>query len=244
MNKTLLSLFICFLAVNFSLVHAQEFSIGLKGGINKTYGGEISGIDSGIPLEYTSDTFTAEGEIGFHGGIWTQVNFGKFFIRPEIIYSKLESRFDFPQGSRLYEVEELSVPVLVGYNIFGPIDIYGGVAYKNILSSDISGRKALFNPPETDIRPIENPDLPLSGQIGVKAQFGSFGLDIRYDRSLASKKSQPVDFISDRASFSVPVVNRAVLEDARLDQIIVSLTVKLFDTANKDRRRRGGNCYF
>jgi len=40
------------------------------------------------------------------------------------------------------------------------------------------------------------------------------------------------------------VMNRAVIDDARLDQIIVSLTVKLFDTANKDRRRRGGNCYF
>jgi hypothetical protein len=247
MNKTLLALLICFAGFQTPGLQAQEFSIGLKGGINKTYGGEITGNNSNNPIEYTSDTFTAKGEIGFHGGLWTQINFGKFFIRPEVVYSKLESRFDFPQGPRLYEIEEFSVPVLVGYNIFGPIDIYGGMAYKNIVSSEISGRKPLYIPAtdsqEAFIRPIENPSLPLSGQIGVKAEFGSFGLDIRYDHSLSSKESQDVDFISNKDDFSFPVINRAVMEDASLNQIIVSLTVKLFDTANKERRRRGGSCY-
>ena len=242
MNKTLLSLFICFFAVNVSLLQAQEFKVGLKGGINKTFGGEITGISSGAG--YTSDTFNAEGEIGFHGGIWTQINFGKFFIRPEVVYSSLESRFNVPtpSGVAVYTVEELSVPLLVGYNIFGPIDIYGGVAYKNIVSSEISGRKPLFNPPETEIRPIENPSLPLSGQFGAKAEFGSFGLDIRYDHSLDSKNPQATDFISGGPNLTNPSLNRAVLEDARLHQIILSLTIKLFDTANKDKRK-GRACY-
>lgn len=238
MSKKLLSLLICFLTVNASLLHAQEFSIGLKGGINKTYGGEIKGIAS--TPDYTDETFTAEGEIGFHGGIWTQVDFGKFFIRPEIVYSKLESRFDFPQGPALYEVEELSVPVLVGYNVFGPLDIYAGAAYKNIMDGTIERLEPLNDPPQVVVQ-----NTPFSAQIGAKVEFGSFGLDIRYDKALSSKESQgPVDFVSDNANFDIPVMNRAVIEDARLDQIIVSLTVKLFDTANKDRRRRGGNCYF
>ena len=238
MSKKLLSLLICFLAVNASLLQAQEFSLGLKGGINKTYGGEITGIAS--TPDYTDETFTAEGEIGFHGGIWTQVNFGKFFIRPEVVYSKLESRFDFPQGPALYEVEELSVPVLVGYNIFGPLDIYAGAAYKNIMESTIERLEPVNDPPQVVVQ-----NTPFSAQIGAKVQFGSFGLDIRYDKTLSSKEAQgPVDFVSDNALFTIPVMNRAVIDDARLDQIIVSLTVKLFDTANKDRRRRGGNCYF
>lgn len=217
--------------------------MGLKGGINKTFGGEIIGISSG--LGYSGDTYKAEGELGFHGGVWTQINFGKFFVRPEIVYSKLESTFEFAQGPRLYEVEELSVPVLVGYNIFGPIDIYGGVAYKYIVNSEINGRKPLFLPPggfEPSIRPIENPSLPLSGQIGAKAEFGSFGLDIRYDHSLASREPQATDFISGGPDPANPTLNRAILEDARLHQLIVSLTVKLFDTANKDRRK-GRACY-
>ena len=240
MSKTLLSLFICFLAFNASLIHAQEFAIGLKGGINKTFGGEITGIDSGLPLEYTSETFTAEGEIGFHGGIWTQVDFGKFFIRPEVVYSKLESRFDFPQGPTLYEIEELSVPVLIGYNIFGPLDIYAGAAYKKILDSSIERLEPLNDPPR-----VVAQNIPFSAQIGAKVEFGSFGLDIRYDRTLSTKESYgPVDFESRSAEFSVPVMNRAIMEDLRLGQLIASLTVKLFDTANKGKRRRGGNCYF
>ncbi len=238
MNKTLLSLFIFFLAVNTSLLHAQEFSIGLKGGINKTYGGEITGNNSNI-AGYSSDTFTAEGEIGFHGGIWTQVDFGKFFIRPEIVYSKLESRFDFAQGPTLYEIEELSVPLLVGYKIFGPLDIYAGVAYKNIIEASIERLPIADNP-----NPIVVQNTPFSAQIGAKLQFGSFGLDIRYDHSLSSKENQPLDFFSGGQNPANPPVNKAVFDDARLNQIIVSLTVKLFDTANKDRRRRGGNCYF
>ncbi|MFO7720752.1 MAG: hypothetical protein R6W85_09985 [Gillisia sp.] len=240
MSKTLLLLFICFLAFNASLLQAQEFSIGLKGGINKTFGGEITGIDSGIPSEYTSETFTAEGEIGFHGGLWTQVDFGKFFVRPEVVYSKLESRFDFPQGPTLFLVEELSVPVLIGYNIFGPLDIYAGAAYKKILDSSIERLEPLNDPPRVVVQ-----NMPFSAQIGAKVEFGSFGLDIRYDRTLSTKESYgPVDFESRRAEFTVPVMNRAIMEDLRLDQIIVSLTVKLFDTANKGKRRRGGNCYF
>ena len=218
MNKTLLAFLICFVGFQTAILQAQEFQIGLKGGINKTFGGEITGIAS--TSGYTSDTFNAKGEIGFHGGIWTQLNFGKFFIRPEIVYSSLESRFNVPtpSGVAIYNVEELSVPLLVGYNIFGSIDIYGGMAYKNIVSSEISGRKPLFIPPENFLRPIENPSLPLSGQIGVKVEYGSFGLDIRYDHSLASKEPQPTDFISGGGGNTAdPRLNRAILDDGRLN---------------------------
>jgi len=199
----------------------------------------ITGIDSGVPANYTSDTFEAEGEIGFHGGGWVQVNFGKFFVRPELVYSKLESRFDFPQGPTLFEVEEFSVPLLIGYNIYGPLDIYGGVAYKNIISSTIERLEPITAPPEVVIQ-----NTPFSAQIGAKVEFGSFGLDVRYDYSLSSAESYDVDFQSDNSDFSIPTVNRATINDARLNQIIVSLTLKLWDSENKSRRRKGGSCYF
>jgi hypothetical protein len=240
MSKTLLPLIICFLTFNATLLHAQEFSFGLKGGINKTYGGIITGDDAEIPDEYSSATFTAVGEIGLHGGIWTQVNFGRFFIRPEIVYSKLKSRFDFPQGPRLYEVEEFSAPVLVGYNIYKPVDIYAGIAYKNILDATLEG-----NEPVTDTPQIVVQNTPLSAQIGAKVEFGNFGLDVRYDHSFSSKKSQDVNIFSDWYSFPDPVMDRGVMEDARLHQIIVSLTVKLFHSKNEGKkRRRGCNCSY
>ncbi len=239
MNKLVIALLISLTSFSFSQMNAQQFKVGLKGGINKTYGGEITGINSGVPADYTSDTFEAEGEIGYHGGAWVQVNFGKFFVRPEVVYSKLESRFDFPQGPTLFEVEEFSVPLLIGYNIYGPLDIYGGVAYKNIISATIERLEPITAPPEVVIQ-----NTPFSAQIGAKVEFGSFGLDVRYDYSLSSAESYDVDFQSNNSDFDIPTVNRATINDARLNQIIVSLTLKLWDSENKSRRRKGGSCYF
>lgn len=239
MNKLVIALLLSLTSLSVSQIHAQRFQIGLKGGINKTFGGLITGEDSGVPADYTSDTFEAEGEIGFHGGGWVQVNFGKFFIRPELVYSKLESRFDFPQGPSLFEVEEFSVPVLIGYNVYGPLDIYVGLAYKNIISSTIERLEPTDDPPQVTIQ-----DTPASAQIGAKVEFGSFGLDVRYDYSLSSAQPYDVDFESNNASFSIPTINLAKIEDLTLNQLIVSLTLKLWDSENKGKRRKGGSCYF
>jgi hypothetical protein len=236
MNKTLLTLLICFAGIQTAVLQAQEFQIGLKGGINKTFGGEITGIDSGFPDKYTSDTFEAVGDIGYHGGLWVQVNFGKFFVRPEVVYSNLESTFEFQNYNSLYNIQELSVPVLVGYNIYGPVDIYVGMAYKNIIDATVEG-----NEPVTDTPQIVVQDTPLSAQIGAKVEFGSFGLDVRYDHSLSSKQVQELNFFNG----GIYGINKATFDDPRLNQLIVSLTIKLFDSENAGKkRRRGGNCYF
>jgi hypothetical protein len=230
MNRFFIIVLLCLGSFQ-STIQAQEFKFGVKGGVNKTFGGQLTGIAS--TAQYTGDTFNAEGEIGFHGGLWTQLSFGRFFIRPEVVYSKLESRFDFPRRPAIYAVDELSVPFLVGFNIWGPLDVYAGPAYKKVIESSLEGTE----PPDQTIV-VQN--FPLSAQAGVKVEFGSFGLDVRYDHSLATEENQGVDIVN-----SVYGVNLANFEDARLHQLIVSLTIKLWDTENKDkRRRRGGSCYF
>lgn len=237
MKKLFVILFICFGSFHTAL-QAQEFKFGLKGGINNSYGGEVTGIRS--TPGYTGDTFYGESEIGFHGGIWTQLNFGRFFIRPEVVYSKLESRFDFPQRPVIYAVDELSVPFLVGYRIWGPIDIYAGPAYKNIINSTMEQLEPLNDPPQVVVQ-----DFPIAAQIGAKVEFGSFGLDVRYDRNLSSPENQVVDFVSGGPNPANPTMNRATINDARLNQLIVSLTIKLWDSETSGkRRRRGGSCYF
>ncbi|CAM4232633.1 outer membrane beta-barrel protein [Gillisia hiemivivida] len=241
MNKLVIALLISLTSFSISQMNAQQFQVGLKGGINKTYGGEIKGEHSNFtPRRYTEETFTAEGKIGFHGGGWVQVNFGKFFIRPELVYSKLESNFEFPQGPSLFEVEEFSAPLLVGYNIYGPLDIYAGVAYKNIISSTIERLEPLNDPPQVVIQ-----NTPFSAQIGAKVEFGSIGLDVRYDYSLSSAETSSVNFESNTILlFPILTINNATIKDPRLNQIIVSLTLKLWDSENKTRRRKGGSCYF
>lgn len=236
MNKIVLAIFLCFGSI-YSTVQAQEFKFGLKGGINKTFGGTITGIAS--TPQYPDDTWNAEGEIGFHGGAWAQVNFGKFFVRPEVVYSALESRFDFPGPSNaevgirpaIYAVDEFSIPVVVGYNVFGPLDVYVGGAYKNIINSSLEGTE-----PADQVIVVQ--ETPFSAQAGAKVEFGAFGLDVRYDHNLTAPQSQPVDII-----YSIYGVNRATFEDTRLNQLIVSLTIKLWDSENSGKRRRGGPCY-
>ena len=231
MNRLVLIVF--FALFSFTALQAQEFKFGLKGGINKTFGGQITGIQS-TPI-YTGDTFNAVGEIGFHGGLWTQLSFGKFFLRPEVMYSKLESRFDFPNRPSIYNVDLLSVPFLVGYKVWGPVDIYGGPSYNKIMDARLQGTQ-----PEDDPPLIVVQNFPLSAQVGVKAEFGAFGIDVRYDHTLATEESQEVDIVN-----STYGINRATFDDARLNQIIVSLTIKIWDSETAgQRRRRGGSCYF
>lgn len=231
MNRLIIVVFLSLFCV--TVIHAQEFKFGIKGGINKTYGGQITGIQSS-PI-YTGDTFSAEGEIGFHGGLWTELSFGKFFIRPEVMYSKLESRFDFPKRPSIYNVDLLSVPFLVGYNVWGPIDVYVGPSYNKIMDARLQGTEPLDNPPLIVVQ-----NFPLSAQAGIKAEFGAFGIDVRYDRTMATVEPQTVDILNSEYG-----INRATFDDARLNQLIVSLTIKIWDSETAgQRRRRGGSCYF
>lgn len=229
MNKFVLVAFFC-IGSFLSTIHAQEFKFGLKGGVNKTFGGTITGIAS--TPQYTDDTFHAEGEIGFHGGAWAQVNFGRFFVRPEVVYTAQESRFDFPTRPSIYSVDMVSVPLVVGINVWGPVDIYAGGAYNKIMDSNLEGTE-----PADQLIVVQN--NPISAQAGLKVEFGSFGLDFRYDHTLATEENQIIDIVN-----SIYGINRANFEDARLHQFIVSLTIKLWDSSNDNRRRRrGGSCY-
>ena len=231
MNKLVGIILLAFFSV--TAVQAQEFKFGVKGGLNKTFGGQITAIPS--PIYPEVKTYNAEGEIGFHGGIWTQLSFGRFFIRPEVVFSKLESRFDFRDRPAIYNIEELSVPFLVGFNIWGPLDIYAGPAYKKVIDARLEGTEPLDNPPLIVVQ-----NFPMSAQVGAKVEFGSFGLDVRYDHSLATAEPQGIDIVN-----STYGINRATFDDSRLHQVIVSLTIKLFDTENAGKRRRkGGSCYF
>ncbi|MFV8224794.1 outer membrane beta-barrel protein [Christiangramia aquimixticola] len=227
MNKAFYLLFIGFFF--FSAANAQEFSFGIKGGANYVMGGQITGNSSnGL---YFDGTVEAESQVGFHGGAFFEVRFGKFFLRPEFIYSAMETEFPFPKAPAIYSVDKISVPLLFGYNIWGPIDIYGGPAYQNILDGTLEGTE----PPN---QTIIAQNTPLAGQIGVKAGFGRFELDLRYDHSLSTAESQGLDIIN--ADYGI---NKANFDDARLNQILLSLSFKIFDSAANPGRRKGG-CYF
>jgi hypothetical protein len=213
----------------FTTSNAQEFSFGIKGGANYVMGGQITGNSSnGL---YFDGTVEADSKIGFHGGAFFEVRFGKFLLRPEFIYSAMETEFQFPSAPSVYSVEKISVPLLFGVNVWGPIDVYGGPAYQNILDGTLEGTE----PPNQTIV-VQN--TPLAGQVGVKAVLGRFELDIRYDHSLSTAESTDLDIINSDYG-----INKANFDDSRLNQILFSLSFKIFDSAANPGRRKGG-CYF
>jgi len=226
MKKSLYLLFIALLC--FSVSNAQEFSFGIKGGPSYVTGGQITGLIGGGTDN--NDTFTGESQIGFHGGGFFEIRFDKFLIRPEVLYSQMEVEFDFPLQPSIYAVDKISVPLLVGYNIWGPIDIYGGPVYQKILDSSLEGNEA--------DEPVVAQNSPLAAQAGIKASFGRFELDLRYDRTLASEEPYDINIV--RSDYGV---NRASFDDSRLNQILLSISFKLFDSSANPGRRKGG-CYF
>lgn len=192
-------------------------------------GGQITGNNS--TQGYFDGTVEATPKLGFQGGIFFELNLGRFFLRPEAYYTTMETEFDFPSKASAYEVEKLSIPLLFGYNIFGPVDIYLGPAYESIISSSLQGTE----PADKEIV-VQN--TPLAAQAGVKVRFGRFELDLRYDRSMATKEQQPIDIINSEYG-----INKATFDDARLNQVLLSLSFKIGDSSNR-RSRSGRGCYF
>lgn len=228
MNKSFLLILFCLLCLN--TLEAQEYSFGVKAGANYNMGGEVTGNDSGEG--YFDGTVTADPKIGFHGGVFFQLKIGKILIRPEVYYSVLETEFQFRSRPSIYSVDRLTIPLLVGYNVYGPIDVYAGPAYHSIISATLEGTQ----PADKEII-VQN--SPLALQAGIKANIGKFEVDLRYDRSLASREDDPnLDF--DNGNFGI---NRAPENDFRLNQILLSLSFKIFDS-EKSTARRGRGCYF
>lgn len=214
------------IAVSFSSF-SQELSYGLKGGVNYAMGGTITGIQASRP--FGLNVSEAEGKIGFHVGAFGQVNFGKFFIRPEVVYTSLETEFPFLDQTAAFTVEKLDVPLLLGYNVWGPIDIYAGPVYSNILDAHLEE--------EEFANPIVVQDTPFNAQAGIKVEFGRFGIDLRYERNLSSPEYQKLDFNQG----NILVINEAEFNDPRLHQITLGLIFKIGGPGLNERRARG--CY-
>lgn len=229
MKNILLGLLFLF-AAN-ATVYSQTYEYGLKGGINYTMGGQITGKES-PPNGDWSGTIKGNGEIGYHGGAFGQINFGKIFIRPEVLYTAITSTFEFPNQPSTYAIDKLDIPLLLGYKLYGPIDIFAGPVYSNILEVSLEGDAV-----ET---PVVVQNSPINAQIGVKVEFGRFGFDVRYERSLSSPEDQQRDMIENGPNgYGANVIN---FDDARLHQIIAGVIFKI-GGSGLNKRRRGRACY-
>ena len=214
-------IFLFFLFFSFSFIQAQEYFVGLKGGVNYNTIGDLehlgaSGTSPTIPT--TNWTYTADKALGNHYGAYVTVDFGQFFIRPELIFSSMKNSYALSLGKKTsnWTANKMDIPILIGYNIYKPVSIYAGPVFSSISDMKMDGI-------EVNQDPIDF-DKNSSGIIaGVLIQYKRFGLDLRYEHSITPFKRDRIDM--DRGVFGT---NVAHLEEYNPSQLSVSLTVDLF----------------
>lgn len=234
-----------FFVASSSLAQEFTYSLGIKGGINYSLGGYIQETDRGPADEPVVTQYDAQSQIGYQAGVFAQANFGRLFLRPEITYSSITTSYDFPLASTEHEVTKFDLPLLLGYNVIGPLDMYAGPVYSNISTSEIT-----LDPTGETGRVVVQGTPGVNLQAGLKFDLGRFEVDFRYERTLTNAEElitshtfDPVEPLGDGTTnyYGVETVS---IEDPRIHQIILSVSFKIFgNDFEGNRNSRGDWCY-
>ena len=174
MNRSIILLVIIF---NSSLY--SQGSLGVNFGLNDDSFGSIENIQNTID-NYDLDLKNAT---GFQFGIFTEIDLITFYVRPELnfIYSISNQGSAILSGNisedllkHKFKSSEIQVPIIFGYNIIGPISVFGGPSFKYNLNSTSD----VF-----DLEDIKD-KYKLSVLLGSRIKIKSIGIDLRYERGL------------------------------------------------------------
>lgn len=195
MKRTLITVAIAMLSM---ATFAQSGSgFGIKGGLN--YGA------NGDYFESTEAAAKEPGRnVGYHLGVFGKLG-DKIYFRPEIVYTKTKSDYD---GDK-FDMSKLDVPLLVGINVIGPVNVFAGPAFQYILNSDFAG---------ISIESVDN-DFTVGLNIGAGLTFGKLGVDLRYERGFSENEAH---FI-----YTNITTEGGSRIDTRPDQLILSLSLAL-----------------
>jgi len=195
-------LFVLVLIAATTVASAQKINFGIKGGLNYGATGDIT---SAASLEL--DDFEGDDKVGFHAGIFLQAKILGISLQPELVYTSLSTEFEDSE----YNVSKLDIPVLLGFNIVGPLNIKVGPSFQYILSNDFE----IDDIGDLDID-VEDPEnsFTMGYQVGAGVQLGSLGLDLRYEGAFSDN------------SAIVDVANTDFSVDTRPSQWILSLSYR------------------
>lgn len=148
-------------------MYAQNAEFGIKGGLNYGATGEYETF-SDMSGDFM-DSFDGERKTGFHAGLFAQFEVLGIFIRPELMYTELNTDYETFE----YKLSKIDAPVLLGVNFLGPLNIKAGPSFQYVLENEIE--KTNFS-----IGEVEN-DITVGYQLGLGADLGKLGLDVRYE---------------------------------------------------------------
>jgi len=191
--KNLKILFVALCIAGFATAQ-KGGGIGLKAGTNYGTAGDL--IVSGQSI-----VDNPESNFGYHAGLFGKIDFDGFYIRPELVYTSLNSDYD---GSAL-EIQKLDAPVLLGLRLIGPLHVFAGPSFQYILSTELE---------DIDLDSVQE-NFTIGMQAGIGVNLGNFGMDLRYENGLTENQAEFTN-LSSIGSL-----------DTRPQQIILSLSFKL-----------------
>lgn len=155
-----------------------QSGFGVKGGINYADNGEMTYSDFSNAGEDILEG--GESKMGYHFGIFYQMNILGFSLRPELVYTTTKSSYQFNQKEAEYKVSKIDLPILVGTKIFGPVKIFAGPSLQYIVDNDFEG---------FDLGDVQD-EFTIGAQLGAGIQLGKIGLDVRYERALKENEAE------------------------------------------------------
>lgn len=198
--------YLLFIMLITTSVAMAQSGLGVKGGLNYGDNGEISYTDvtsAGEDIMKGGDS-----KVGYHFGLFYRAELGGFFLKPELLYTRTKSSFDFNDNEADYEVSKLDLPILLGIDVLGPINVFAGPSLQYILENDFQG---------ISLGEVEN-EFTVGAQFGVGVKLGSIGLDVRYERSLKENEATVLDLDNGNGLQRV---------DTRPNQLIFALSLQL-----------------
>jgi len=210
-----------------AFTNAQEFAIGIKGGLNYYSIGDINSRGGSLPGSPPDELFSPNQEMGTQYGVFLDVSFDKFYIRPEINFVSNKNNYDFPIKTVQWAASKVDVPILVGYKVFDPISIYIGPSFSFFSKMTMESANNIPGP-----NPINFEKSATNLMFGVQVEFKRFGVDLRYESGSKETTEERNDFI--RGSVGGTGVNLADIYAYKPSQISLSLNIFLFRTNGED----------
>ena len=161
-----------------------QIEFGIKGGLNFNYANNetylIEGWKKCSICSLESQYFNIfDKKTGHFFGLYSKINFGRFYVQPELLYAKINSEYDLTYtwnllGEIINEFSEnrIQIPVKVGVGLLqGKLNFFGGPAFNFI--TDVYFTENNENQSITDL--YEKSLITL--QYGVSVDLGKIGFD-------------------------------------------------------------------
>jgi hypothetical protein len=143
-----------------------QSSYGIKGGLNYGAAGDYKTISEGFD---DATTIKGKNKTGYHLGGFAKFEFLGIFLQPELVYTRLNTEYDTFE----YKIDKIDAPLLVGLNVFGPLNIKAGPSFQYILNNELDNSTVQISEVEDKIT--------LGYQLGAGINLGRLGFDVRYE---------------------------------------------------------------